>query len=410
MANEIKFIFTGDTAEFDSAINEVVKKANEAKAEMKGQTEQQKAQLKLQKLLAEEYKKAAKTAGSLHDIEKKIKETQAEKVRLSKKLNDSTLDRKKRLETIVQLAKTEAKLSGLSVAGGRRGGSSKGKFLSRAGGVATSAASRAGVGGAASGGMAAGYGAVALGATGPVGIAIGVAVAAVLAPLIISFKTLTAAVDKAKESMALLKCAQISGKTVEQIQAEKAAGLFGGDATQNSALFKELGFIVDNEIIKSLAKTGKVITAFGMQIANLLMPLFEKLGVVLREVIINIGGGIKGLVASLAPVIKHIVDNPILSANPIGLGYALSKMDISAIGPAMDAYRENIEKLLGLGFAAQGGTSSFARLKMSDELTRIGLFKGGRDSQLQTLRASLAAQKETASNTGQPLINAIETA
>ena len=41
MANEIKFIFTGDTAEFDAAINKVVKKTNEAKSATQKQTEQQ---------------------------------------------------------------------------------------------------------------------------------------------------------------------------------------------------------------------------------------------------------------------------------------------------------------------------------------------------------------------------------
>jgi hypothetical protein len=43
-------------------------------------------------------------------------------------------------------------------------------------------------------------------------------------------------------------------------------------------------------------------------------------------------------------------------------------------------------------------------------LTRIGLFKGQRDSELQTMKAQLEQQRRIATNTGQPLIQAIENA
>ena len=76
MANEIKFIFTGDTAEFDAAINKVVKKTNEAKSATQKQTEQQKVQARLQKLLNEEYNRAAKTTDSILKIQERIKQTE----------------------------------------------------------------------------------------------------------------------------------------------------------------------------------------------------------------------------------------------------------------------------------------------------------------------------------------------
>ena len=74
MANEIKFIFSGDTAAFDKAIDSVVKKTNKAKASTEGITDAQKTQAKLQKLLNEEYEQGAKTTGGLLKIQKEIKD------------------------------------------------------------------------------------------------------------------------------------------------------------------------------------------------------------------------------------------------------------------------------------------------------------------------------------------------
>ena len=45
MANEIKFIFTGDTASFDKAIDSVVKNPNKAKSSTEWLTEAQKVQI-----------------------------------------------------------------------------------------------------------------------------------------------------------------------------------------------------------------------------------------------------------------------------------------------------------------------------------------------------------------------------
>jgi seryl-tRNA synthetase len=108
MANEIKFIFTGDTAAFDKAIDSVVKKTNKVKTATEKTTEAQKVQAKLQKLLNEEYNRGAKATGGILKIQKDIKRTEQERVKLSKRLNEASLTREKRLRTIVELSKKEA--------------------------------------------------------------------------------------------------------------------------------------------------------------------------------------------------------------------------------------------------------------------------------------------------------------
>ena len=413
MANEIKFVFTGDTSEFDAAINKVVKKANQTKSAMKGQTEEQKTQVKLQKLLNEEYRKASKTAGSIHDIEKKIKQTQSEKIRLSKQLNDSTLSREKRLEKIVQLSKTEARLAGLNVAGGRGRSAARGRLLRGVGGAASGVAGRAGFGGAATGGMVAGSAAVALGATAAAATGIGLIVAAVLLPLIAGFKLLTGSVQAASKAFEMVKSAQIAGKTLEQVQAEQAAGMFGGDPKDNLKLFKDLGLVIDNELLESLSKSSKALKAFGKQLVNVLMPIFEKIAKALRDIVIRIGATAAGISAQGSAAMNKVRDvaengslaQRLLLATPAGYMKAMYQTR-GAGGEAYNKYIEDMEQLMNLGFS--GAASGFSgRIKSTDNLARIGIFKGQKASELQTLKASLEAQRETARNTGRPLINAI---
>ena len=416
MANEIKFIFTGDTAEFDVAINKVVKKANEAKAEMKGQTEQQKTQLKLQKLLAQEYQKAAKTAGSLADIEKKIKQTQAEKVRLSKKLNDSTLDRKKRLEAIVELAKKEARLSGLNVAASGRRTAAGGRLRGMAGAAGAGAVNRAGYGGAASAGMLAGTGAVALGASAAAATGIGLIVAVALIPLITAFKGLTHSVQKAKEAMELMKTAQLAGKTVEQVQAEKLAGLFGGDAEKNKDLFKELGLIIDRKLLDSLSKSGKALMAFSKQLGNVILPLFERIAKLLSEIVIRIGatGAGVGKVFTATREEHNAAMADVMENGTTMQKLLVALMPYAAVGGKASAdYIKKMRQLMALDVspeAAMGGAEFGGRIRSGDSMARIGIFKGQRASELQILKATLEAQKETAKNTGRPLIDDITNA
>ena len=60
--------------------------------------------------------------------------------------------------------------------------------------------------------------------------------------------------------------------------------------------------------------------------------------------------------------------------------------------------------------AAMGGAEFGGRIRSGDSMARIGIFKGQRASELQILKATLEAQKETAKNTGRPLIDAITNA
>ena len=397
MANEIKFIFTGDTAGFDAAINKVVKKANEAKASTQKQTEAQKVQVKLQKLLNEEYNRAAKTTASISKLNDQIKRTEQERLKLAKRLEQSSLTRQKRLRAIVELSKAEARLAGLTAA--RRGarGAAGRALAGRAGGAALG---RMGLSALASaGGAAAGAGALAgLSATG-IGLVVAGVVAAI-ASVIIAFKILKGAVQKAVEAIDLQKTAALAGKTVEQVQAEQAAGTFGGDADQNMSLFKELGLIIDKEIIDSLAKSGKVMMAFAKQMANVLMPLLEKIARVLRNVLITLGGSIAALNATMAPVLQQIRAGGIFSATPIGFAYALGQMDPSAGGAAYDQYQKNMEALMNLSFGGGGAAVEGVRGRIpTDALARIGIFKGQKDSELQTLKANLAAVQSIQGNT-----------
>ena len=400
MANEIKFIFSGDTAAFDKAIDSVVKKTNKAKASTEGITDAQKTQAKLQKLLNEEYEQGAKTTGGLLKIQKEIKRVEEQRVKIEKRLAKSSLTRKNRLRDIVALSRTESRLAGLSAA--RRsavtGAAIRGGSAALTG-VGLGVAARAG--GAAAGAA----GAAGLAMSGPVGWAIAALIAAV-AVIVISLKIFKAAIKGTaaamNKAMGLQKTAQIAGKTVEQVQAEQVAGVFGGDAEKDFDLFKELGLIIDKELIASLARSGKIIMAFGMQVLNVLIPIFEKLAFAAATLVKVFGASAVGLMATLKPVLDQIIAHPIISATPPGMAYAIAQADFGAGGKAFEDYWNKMSELTGLMFekseqaAVQQATSMRG---FSDSLARIGLFKSGRDSQLQTMRASLAVQKGIKTNT-----------
>ena len=81
---------------------------------------------------------------------------------------------------------------------------------------------------------------------------------------------------------------------------------------------------------------------------------------------------------------------------------ALSKVDLAAGGAAFENYANSINELIRGTFEGGGGGGrggGVGRLSTSDVLTRIGLFKGGADSQAQTLRANLAAVQAIQGNT-----------
>ena len=394
MANEIKFIFSGDTAAFDKAIDSVVKKTNKAKASTEKITEAQKTQVKLQKLLNEEYSRGAKTTGSILTLQDKIKRTEKDRVKLSKRLNDASLTREKRLKSIVELSKAEARLAGLTAA--RRS-----KMLGVAGRVGGSALARMGLGAAASAGgaMVGAGGAAAL--FGPLGIAIAAIVVAVMSA-VVALKMLKAVVsgtaNAMAQSMGLQKTAQMAGKTVEQVQAEQMAGVFGGSASADMGLFKQLGLIIDKELIASLTRSGKTFAAFGIQIANVLIPIFEKLAKVTAGLVKIMGGSLVALKATFGPVLARVRDNPLTLLLPGGMLSAAAQADPAAGAQAFEDYVNTFNKLIRGTFEGGGGGGG-GRLSSSDALARIGIFKGQKDSELQTLKANLAAVQSIQGNT-----------
>jgi len=397
MANEIKFIFSGDTAAFDKAIDSVVKKTNKAKASTEGITDAQKVQAKLQKLLNEEYEQGAKTTGGILKIQKEIKRVEEQRVKIEKRLAKSSLKRKDRLREIVALSRTESRLAGLAARRVVKRAAIRGGSAALTG-VGLGAAARVGVGAAAAAGTAG------LALTGPVGWAIAALIAAV-AVIVVSLKIFKAAIKGTaaamNKAMGLQKAAQIAGKTVEQVQAEQVAGMFGGDAEKDFDLFKELGLIIDKEIIASLTRSGKTLMAFGIQVANVLIPIFEKLAKVTAGLVKIFGGSIVALKAMFEPVFAWIADNKIKSMVPAVLAYGIAtNIDPAAGIEAFWDYIEKMNELVRGSFEEAGGAGAAGAMQAStDSLARIGIFKGQRDSELQTLKANLAAVQEIRGNT-----------
>ena len=123
MANEIKFVFSGDTADFDKAIDSIIKKANKVNELEKNAIGNKRNIVKLQKLLKDEYMNAAKTAGSLHEIEKKLKREEEERLQIAKKLSKEALTQEERQRLLVSHSRSQARAMGLKTA--KLGGSLK---------------------------------------------------------------------------------------------------------------------------------------------------------------------------------------------------------------------------------------------------------------------------------------------
>ena len=116
MANEIKFVFLGDTADFDKSIDSIIKKSNKIKDVDKEANKVRKQAASLEKLLNLEYEEARKNAGSLQSITQKLASEEKKRLEISRKLSDESLTQKQRQEMILGLAKSNARSSGLKSA------------------------------------------------------------------------------------------------------------------------------------------------------------------------------------------------------------------------------------------------------------------------------------------------------
>ena len=405
MDNEIKFIFTGDTSDYDNAVDDVVKKANKTKLAEEKTNSARMTAVKLQKLLAEEYKDAAKAGGDVAEIEDRIKKTEQERVNINKQLNDQLLTRERRQELILERAKAEARIRGFRTA--RAGARAKG--VGDIGGQALSVAGLGGTAGAAFSAMSAG---IALPA-----IAAFAAVGAALAGLTATVRGTSAAMQ---ENLELRKAAQKEGKSVEQLQIEQFVEKYGGNAEEIGSALKAFGVIVDEDLNRRLAESSKAIGIVGDQLFTKLIPLFTTLAEVTAKVVASLGGFIAGLDASFAPgsgkrftrgALMSLLPGPLGIAGRALLGKSLQGFDASKFGPAYEDFINKLFDFAASDFMKAGqakGATAFQ--PTADALTRIGLFKGQRDSELQTMKAQLEQQRRIATNTGQPLIQAIENA
>ena len=162
---------------------------------------------------------------------------------------------------------------------------------------------------------------------------------------------------------------------------------------------KELGLIIDKELIASLARSGKIIMAFGMQILNVLIPIFEKLAKGVATLVKVFGASTVALIATLQPVLAQIKAHPFISSLPPGMAYALAQADFGAGGEAFEEYWNKMSELQGLMFRNAEQSQAMTRQTTTDSLARIGIFKSQRDSELQTLKANLAAVQGIQGNT-----------
>jgi hypothetical protein len=385
MDNEIKFIFTGDTSDYDNAVDDVVKKANKTKLAEEKTNSARMTAVKLQKLLAEEYKDAAKAGGDVAEIEDRIKKTEQERVNINKQLNDQLLTRERRQELILERAKAEARIRGFRTA--RAGARAKG--VGDIGGQALSVAGLGGTAGAAFSAMSAGIALPAIAAFATVGAA--------LAGLTATVRGTSAAMQ---ENLELRKAAQKEGKSVEQLQIEQFVEKYGGNAEEIGSALKAFGVIVDEDLNRRLAESSKAIGIVGDQLFTKLIPLFTTLAEVTAKVVASLGGFIAGLDASFAPgsgkrftrgALMSLLPGPMGIAGRALLGKSLQGFDASKFGPAYEDFIKNL-----FDFAAS-------------DFMKAGQAKGATAFQ-PTMKAQLEQQRRIATNTGQPLIQAIENA
>jgi hypothetical protein len=282
-------------------------------------------------------------------------------------------------------------------------GGARRKSVGDVGGQAMSIMGTGGMAGAAFSAMSAGIALPAIAAFATVGAA--------LAGLTAAVRGTSAAMQ---ENLDLRKEAQQAGKSVEQLQIEQFVDKYGGNAREIGEALKAFGVIVDEDLNKRLAESGKAIGIVGDQLFTKLIPLFTSLAEVTAKAVASLGGFVAGLDASFKPGggktflagLLTFFGSPALGGSIIGA--SLAGFDKNAFGAAYDDYIKNLFDFAANDFIAQRPNDP--QLRSADALTRIGLFKTGRDQQLQTLKASLTAQQQTATNTGQPLITAIENA
>lgn len=357
--NEIKFVFVGDTADFDKAIDSIIKKANKAKDIDKDANKVRKQAVNLEKILKDEYEQAAKNAGSLKSITEKLAREEAKRLEIAKKLSDESLTQKQRQGLVLDLAKSNARSGGLKKAG-----------------VA---------------GMGKLAGAAVLGA---IAAGVGSAIAATM--------------EAVNNAQAIRSGALQAGQSVEQFQINEFAKGLNRSPKEIGESLEALGVIIDENLNKKLADSGDQIKIAFAMVKNTLIPIFAVVATKLAEFALDIAAvmkaisktGIKqtakaaagglmrsGLLGPLQGIIASVTGFGETEGEGFIDNFAEERAKIQSI---IDNLLDKETKVFKQGPAMQD---------FGDSLSRIGLFKQGPNSQIDLMKKNIAELEKINKNT-----------
>ena len=361
MANEIKFVFVGDTADFDKAIDSIVKKTNKIKDVDKEANKVRKQAVNLERLLADEYEDARKNAGSLTDITKKLAREEAKRLEINKKLSSETLSQSQRQSLILEKSKSQARTSGL-----------KGAGVAKMGALAASAV-----------------------------------VAAVAAAAGAASKGTFSAMNEAQSTRA---GALNAGQTIEQFQTNQFAKSINRSPKEVGEAINSLGLIIDADLNKKLSDSGHKLRLLGNMIMNKLMPAFG----FLAEKFVDFGIWVASFVETVSKQglkkTSNVAYRGAAGAGLFGGPQAALQWFMRSRGKGgtedftsqweknKEEMRSKLNELFGTPEVAEAKQVSGMKV-FSDSLARIGLFKTGGDSQIQTMKKSLRQLEGIKSNT-----------
>mgnify|MGYP003653578253 CR=1 FL=1 len=361
MANEIKFIFSGDTAAFDKAIDSVVKKTNKIKDVDKDANKVRKQAVSLEKLLAAEYEEARISAGSLTDITKQLAREEKKRLEINQKLSSEALSQSQQQSLMVERAKSEARTSGL-----------KGAGVARVGKIAAATIAMA----------------IAAGAAGVV-------------------KGTLSAIGGAQATRAGSLGA---GQSIEQFQTNQFAKSINRSPKEVGEAINSLGLIIDADLNKKLSDSGHKLRLLGNIIMNKLMPAFG----FMAEKFVDFGIWAASFIETMSQQgVKKTGNVAMRGAASAGL-FGVPQMALQLFmrsrgkGGTEDFagewqknrknMRGKLNALFGAPEIAEPRQASAMNV-FSDSLSRIGLFKTGGESQMQTMKKSLRQLEAIKKNT-----------
>lgn len=360
MANEIKFIFTGDTSNFDKSMDSIAKKANKIKDIDKDANKVRKQAASLEKLLNLEYEEARKNAGSLQSITQKLAAEEKKRLEINRKLSDETLTQKQRQEAVIGLAKSNARSAGLKKAGV----AGMGKLA----------------GAAVLGAIAAGVGA-----------------------------TVAATMESVNNAQATRSGAAQAGQSVEQFQINQFAQGMNKSPKEIGESLKALGVIIDENLNKKLADSGDQIKIAFAMIKNTLMPIFAIVATKLAEFALDIAAvmkaisksGIKNTIkAGVGGLMRSGLMGPVQLALGAATGFGKPEAEgfVDTFAEERAAIQTAIDKIT-FAETKKSFQQGPALQNFGDSLSRIGLFKRGPNSQIDLMKKNIAELEKINKNT-----------